>query len=107
MKVLDSMWTRVAAIEECPDGEAREFVVEGQIVALFNVEGTIYAMDGICPHQGGPLGQGALQGCVVTCPWHGWQYNVTTGAHMSNRSIVHPTLPVRVDDGQVFVDLGG
>ena len=71
-------------------------VVRGQVVALFNVGGTLYALDGICPHQGGPLGSGRLDGAVVTCPWHGWQFDVRTGQHLVNGSICHPRYDVKV-----------
>jgi nitrite reductase (NADH) small subunit len=96
-------WLLLCATEDCSPGSARELVVEDRIVALFNVEGTFYALDGICPHQGGPLGKGFLQGCTVTCPWHGFQFNVTTGQHLTSASLKHETFPVRVDGTQLFV----
>ena len=68
-------------VSEVPVGTAREVVSGDRVIALFNVAGTFYALDGVCPHQGGPLGQGTLEGCVVTCPWHGWQFDVTSGQH--------------------------
>ena len=52
--------------------------------ALFNVDGTFYALDGVCPHQGGPLGSGEVHNCIVTCPWHGWQFDVRTGQHQQD-----------------------
>jgi nitrite reductase (NADH) small subunit len=98
-------WTRIAATEECPPGSGCERVVEGRVIALFNVDGTYFALDGICPHQGGPLGKGRLNGCVLTCPWHGWQFDVRTGQHQVNASLRHPGFPVRVAGDEVFVDL--
>jgi nitrite reductase (NADH) small subunit len=53
---------------------------DGTEIALFNIEGTIYALDNSCPHMGGPLGDGEIENCCVTCPWHGWQFDVKTGA---------------------------
>jgi nitrite reductase/ring-hydroxylating ferredoxin subunit len=99
------MWTRVASILDCPPGASREFVVDDRIIALFNVEGTFYALDGVCPHQGGPLGNGKLDGCTVTCPWHGWQFDVTTGRHRLNANYVHPRYEVRLEGDDVLVDL--
>jgi nitrite reductase/ring-hydroxylating ferredoxin subunit len=96
---------RLCATEDVPPGTGREFTVAGRIVALFNVEGTFYAMDGICPHAGGPLGEGELNGSVVTCPWHGWQFDVTTGQHCLTANIVHGTYAVSVENGEVFVVL--
>jgi nitrite reductase/ring-hydroxylating ferredoxin subunit len=98
-------WVRIATCDECPPGAAREYVAEGRIVALFNVDGAWHALDGVCPHQGGPLGQGTLEGCVVTCPWHGWQFDVRTGQHQINRQLAQPRFDVRVEEGWVLVNL--
>ena len=76
-----------------------------RIVAVFNVDGTFYALDGICPHQGGPLGKGSLCGSIVTCPWHGFQFDVTTGQHQTSQSLVHPRFPVKVEADAVWVDI--
>lgn len=99
-------WVRIAKVEECPPGQAREYVAEGRIVALFNVDGQWHALDGVCPHQGGPLGQGTLEGCIVTCPWHGWQFDVRSGQHQLSSNIRQPRFEARVEDGWILVDLG-
>jgi nitrite reductase (NADH) small subunit len=98
-------WVRVAAEGAVPPATGQEFVAAGRIVALFNVDGQLHAIDGICPHQGGPLGKGALFGCIVTCPWHGFQFDVTTGEHQTSRTLSQPKFPVKVDDGGVWVDV--
>lgn len=98
-------WRRLADVSEVPPGSAGEYVAGERIVALFNVEGAFYALDGICPHQGGPLGKGSLAGCIVTCPWHGFQFDVTTGQHQTSRSLVHPRFPVKVEADAVWVDI--
>ncbi len=100
-----SKWVRVGTVEDCPPGEARELVAAGRIIALYNVDGQFHALDGVCPHQGGPLGKGRLDGCTVTCPWHGWQFDVTSGRHLTSKSVVHPRFPVKVEEGEVFVEL--
>ena len=100
-----AQWTKVAAVDNCPPGTGLEVVAGERVVALFNVEGTIYALDGVCPHQGGPLAEGEMTGCVVTCPWHGWQFDVRTGQHQFSATIRQPTLPVRVEGDAVLVDL--
>lgn len=102
-----SNWVFVASAIELPPGQANEYVVAGRIIALFNVAGVYHALDGICPHQGGPLGKGALAGCIVTCPWHGFQFDVTTGQHQTSQSLIHPSFPVKVVDGQIFVKVDG
>ena len=95
---------RVAMIHEIPPGEGREFVVGGKIVALFNVDGTFHAMDGICPHAGGPLANGDLNGNVVTCPWHGWQFDVSSGRHCLNAHLQHPAFSVALDGEELWVE---
>jgi nitrite reductase (NADH) small subunit len=98
-------WIRVAGEQDLPPGSCGEYVAGERIVALFNVGGKFYALDGICPHQGGPLGKGSLTGCIVTCPWHGFQFDVTTGQHQTSRSLVQTKFPVKVESGEVWVDL--
>lgn len=96
---------RIASVAECPPGSAIEVVAAGRMVALFNVDGSFHALDGVCPHQGGPLGKGELCGRVVTCPWHGWQFDVTDGQHQFSPSVRQPTIPVTVEDGDVYAEL--
>lgn len=96
---------RIAAIDEVPAGSAGEFVVEDQVIALFHVDQQYYAMDGVCPHAGGPLGEGTLNGTTVTCPWHGWQFDVTSGKHCLNERLRHPTFPVIVEDDGIYIEI--
>jgi nitrite reductase/ring-hydroxylating ferredoxin subunit len=96
-------WHRVATVDECPPGGSLERVAGDRIVALFNVDGVFYALDGVCPHQGGPLGKGRLEGCIVTCPWHGWQFDVRSGQYLLSQSLKQPTLATRVDENAVYV----
>jgi nitrite reductase (NADH) small subunit len=72
-------FVRVAAAAEIPPGHARAVVVGDREIAVFNVDGHFHAIDGICPHQGGPLAEGWIEGTVVTCPWHAWSFDVRTG----------------------------
>lgn len=98
-------WIEVARVADCPPGASREVVAEGQLLALYNVEGSFYVLDGVCPHQGGPLGKGVLSGCVVTCPWHGWQFDVTSGQHQFAPNVRQPCYAARVEGGCVLVNL--
>lgn len=100
-----SNWIRIASVEECPPGNGCELVADDRIIALFNVDGEFHALDGICPHQGGPLGKGKLTGCIVTCPWHGWQFDVQTGQHQTSVSLLHSKFPVKVEGDSVLVDV--
>jgi nitrite reductase (NADH) small subunit len=98
-------WHKITTIDACPPGRALEAVVGDRVIALFNVDGQFFALDGVCPHQGGPLGEGELAGCVVTCPWHGWQFDVTSGQHQLNGSIAQPTFATKIEDDSVCVEL--
>jgi nitrite reductase/ring-hydroxylating ferredoxin subunit len=98
---------RVASAADVPPGEGRVVEAGGQPLALFNVEGRFYAIANACPHRGGPLGEGDLEGCVVMCPWHAWRWDVTSGANVNNPAVKVASFPVSIDSGQVFVDLPG
>jgi len=96
---------RAAKVSEIPPGSIKELQVAGKPVALANIGGTFYAINNTCLHRGGPLGQGQLEGSVVTCPWHGWQFDVTTG-----KAVMDPTAGVgcfrtEVQGDEVFLEL--
>ena len=97
---------RAARKDEIPPGTIREFQVDGKTLAISNVEGKFYAINNTCLHRGGPIGQGTLSGKTVTCPWHGWQYDVTTGKLVTNPAVGVETYPVEVRGGDIFVDIG-
>jgi nitrite reductase/ring-hydroxylating ferredoxin subunit len=75
----------------------------GVEIALFNVDGTFRAIGNTCCHRGGPLGEGDLCGANVACPWHGWQFDVTTGATRHDPGLGVPTYSVEVRGDEVFV----
>ncbi len=95
---------RAARTDEIPAGTIREFQVNGATIAIANVGGQFYAISNTCLHRGGPLGQGELEDKVVTCPWHGWQYDVTTGKVAMNPAIGVKTFPLEVRGEDIFVD---
>ena len=94
---------RVAGAGDVKPGEGRVVDVAGRAVALFNVEGRYYAIDNACPHRGGPLGEGDLDGGVVACPWHAWRWDVTTGANTNNPAVKVACFAVIEEGGGVFV----
>lgn len=89
--------------DQVPPGSSAEVVALGRIFAVFNVAGTFHVLDGICPHAGGPLGKGTLDGNIVTCPWHGWQFDATTGKHCLTPTICQTGFEASVVDGQVCI----
>jgi nitrite reductase/ring-hydroxylating ferredoxin subunit len=97
---------RAARKDEIPAGTVREFQVDGKTLAISNVEGTFYAINNTCLHRGGPLGEGELKGKVVTCPWHGWQYDVSTGKAAMNPAVAVVCFPVEVRGEDIWVDAG-
>jgi nitrite reductase/ring-hydroxylating ferredoxin subunit len=94
------------AVSDLPPGQAREVSLGGQVVALFNVGGTFHALPNRCPHRGGPLGQGFVDGAQVSCPWHNWTFDVTTGENVASPDLKIARLEVKVESGQVLVKLG-
>lgn len=95
---------KVAKKSEIPADTGKLVQVNGQDIALFNVDGKVYAIHQVCAHQGGPLDEGGLEGKIVTCPWHGWQYDVTTGVCQFNDAIKQPTFKVKEEGDDVYVE---
>jgi nitrite reductase/ring-hydroxylating ferredoxin subunit len=96
-------FVRVTGTADVKPGQGIVAEVNGKTLAVFNVEGTFYAIDNTCIHRGGPLGEGDVEGNVVTCPWHGWEYNVITGECINNPSAKVESYQVKVDGTDVKV----
>ncbi len=95
-------FVRVAATGDIAPGTGKTIEVNGKEIALFNAGGTFYAIDNTCPHRGGPLGEGELEGKVVTCPWHSWQYDVSNGESLTDDLKV-ACYPVKVEGDAVLL----
>lgn len=101
-----SRYVKIAETSDLSPGDCKSVEVEGQTIALFNVGGTFYAIHGICTHMGGPLGEGTLDGEIVTCPWHGAEFNVTTGEVLRPPAMSgEPSFPVKIEDSDVLAEL--
>jgi NAD(P)H-dependent nitrite reductase small subunit len=101
---------KVAALAELPPGASLAVRVGDFPIALFNVAGSIYAIDNTCPHAGAPLARGALGGpggTIVACPLHGWRFDVRTGQSPHLRGEQLRTFSVRVVDGAIEVGVEG
>jgi len=94
---------RVARVDEIPVGKSLIVQVSGKPIAVFNVEGQFFAIYNICPHEGGPLGEGRLKGCVVSCPWHDLAFDVRNGAATDGGGYCVGSYEVRVEGTEVFV----
>ena len=100
-------WTAVARPEDIPPGTGRVVNVDGRLVALFNCSGAYYAIDNQCPHRGGPLGKGTVEGQTVVCPWHGWSFDVTSGVNIDTGRIRVACFEVAVEGGVIQVRASG
>ena len=98
-----SEFVTVARVEDVPPGAVTTVRVGDEAIALAHVDGGFYATQAACIHLKGPLGEGRLAGPVLTCPWHGWQYDVRTGENEFDRAIQLRTYEVRVEDGEVKI----
>jgi nitrite reductase/ring-hydroxylating ferredoxin subunit len=93
----------VGAVTDFPPGRGHIVRVARKPVALFNVDGRFFAVNNICPHLGGPIGAGPLEGAVVRCPYHGMAFDVTTGCSADAFGHDLDTYPVEIRNGQVHI----
>lgn len=100
-----SNFVKVATVSELKPGEGKVVEVNGEQVALFNVDGEFFAISNTCAHRGGPLGEGYLEGDIVTCPWHGWRFNVKTGNNAIMPNVKVPSYQVKVEGNDVLVSV--
>ena len=105
------MFTKLTTESELPPiNEAKEFPCaakqgEDKTICVANVDGVYSAMDNVCLHVGGPLGQGMVENGKVVCPWHGWQYDPKTGAVVHNPSLKEPVYPLKIENGEVLIEV--
>lgn len=96
-------------VNQIPLGEGRTFVVEGRQIAVFRLrDGSLRALDAVCPHRGGPLADGLADSRVVICPLHGYAYDLSTGCEVANGGVAVTAYPVQADDGGLIqLRIGG
>lgn len=97
--------TKVCSINDVPAGSVAEVFVAGIPYAVCNVDGKIYCVDGTCPHAGGPLGQGSLEGTRLTCPWHAFEFDCQTGLNDDDEDMTLSTYTATVERGEIFVEI--
>lgn len=86
-----------------PPGARRTVVAGTREIALFNVDGRLYAIEGACPHQGGPMAEGWVENGCVTCPWHAWTFDLATGKMTLGDYATVDVFDVRVENGMIYV----
>jgi nitrite reductase/ring-hydroxylating ferredoxin subunit len=98
-------WVKLADMEQLRSQSSVEVAHDGRIYALFWVDGQVHAIDGMCPHQGGPLAEGERDAHTVTCPWHGWRFDLRDGRCLTARAVSQRVFDVRIDGTDVLVDV--
>lgn len=96
---------KVAETNDLMDGSGKVVKVDGRSIAIFRVKEQYYALANACIHRGGPLGEGSLSGSMVTCPWHGWKFDVRTGAFTVIPTLKIPSYKVTEQNGSVMVEI--
>ena len=100
-------FVKAAEAGAVPSGEGIVVEVDGKTIALFNCGGTYYATDNGCVHRGGPLGDGLLEGTTIICPWHGWEFDVASGACITHPKARISTYPIKHEGNGLLVDVSG
>jgi nitrite reductase/ring-hydroxylating ferredoxin subunit len=98
-------FVKVGTVAELPPGAVLEFISGDESYAVCNAAGEIHALYGICPHSGGPLGQGALHDTMLVCPWHAWEYDCRSGENDCDPDIKLEKFPVKLDGGDILIDI--
>ena len=100
------MAIKITTESELPsENHAKEFPCAGKVICVANVNGTVTAMENVCLHRGGPLGQGTIEGGKVVCPWHGWQWDPQTGQAVHNPNAKLAVYPIKIENGDVMIEV--
>jgi nitrite reductase/ring-hydroxylating ferredoxin subunit len=103
--LLIAEFVTVGRVDDFPPGQGRMVVVSGRHVALFRLGDEFFALDNMCLHRGGPLCEGPIDRDVVTCPWHGWSYEIKTGTMVQDPRVGVSKHDVRLHGGEIAVRL--
>lgn len=97
------VYRRVAAVDEIEPGTVKQVTLNGRHIAVVRTEDRFFAIDNVCPHLKAPLSRGAVCGTRLTCPWHAWQFDITTGEVVGRPDIRQQTFPVRIAAGDILI----
>ena len=95
----------VGKTSDIGEGAGKTFTIEGQTIAVFNKGEEFFAIEDTCKHKGGSLGEGELNRNTITCPLHGWQYNITNGECLMNPQVKMKSFPVKVENGEISLEV--
>ncbi|TDJ61178.1 MAG: Rieske (2Fe-2S) protein [Nitrospina sp.] len=96
---------QICKISDIGEGQCKTFTVDSKQIAVYNAGGQWCATENTCLHKGGSLGSGKLEGNIITCPLHGWQYDVTSGQCQNNPEAKVGTYKVQVEGDQVSLEI--
>lgn len=99
-----SEFITVANTADIPSGQTKIVDVKGNPVAVANINGNFYAFLNVCPHRGGPVGEGEIEGTVITCPWHGWAFDVTTCVNTMNPMAKLTKFDLKVENNEIKIN---
>ena len=95
--------TSLGPAAQVAEGQGRAFELAGKKIAVFRIAGELYAIDGVCPHRKGPLAEGLIEGRGIICPWHGWEFDLSSGRLSHDETICLTTYAVVVRDGDMLI----
>ncbi|MFY9270764.1 MAG: Rieske 2Fe-2S domain-containing protein [Candidatus Manganitrophaceae bacterium] len=102
---MSAEFIKVARLQEIPAKKGKVIEIEGKEIALFRENETVYAIDNLCVHEGGPLGHGPVREGIVTCPWHLWRFDIKTGELLGSPSIKVACFSVKVEGDDILLDV--
>ncbi len=96
---------KACLVNEIAANSSKVVEINGEEIAIFNLNGNFYALTNTCPHRGGPLGEGAIEGETVTCPWHGWNFCIKDGKNPNMPQISAKSIPLKVEGDSILVSV--
>jgi NAD(P)H-dependent nitrite reductase small subunit len=102
---MPAEFVKVAKLGEVPTEKGKVILVEGKEIALFKLDGAVYAIDNHCLHEGGPLGHGPVKDGIVACPWHLWKFDIRTGAMVEAPAMKVDCFRVKIEGDDVLLDV--
>ena len=101
-----SQFVRICSVSELPaEDEVGEYTAHGRTLCVAHVGGSIAVLDGVCPHEGGPLGEGIIEDGRVVCPWHTYAFDVKTGKSEQDPDVKAEVFEAKIEDGELRVKL--